>query len=476
MPENRIATVDTAYDIQADMPTPRIKLRSMIYDSTCVYTIVVKMNGVDVVSLNVSAMSTGSHDIDLPLTVQQRTSLLNALGITATFKTAALVLYTYSDDRTTLIGFSGVDVGVKTSMQYSAPTFTDFTFEDTDSAAQAIVHNNQIAIQHQSSINVNFSGIAPKDNARIANYTVAIGSVVVSQNVDIHATTPVTLNSLVFGVITEYSETMYIAVSVTDSRGYTVKKRKTITVVPYQIMTFNSWDLERFNQSTAIQAVISGAFPQLKYNNTVYYPPSQTATPSNTVINCRYREKYGSTWTSLNAIPVTLNSNNEFTFSTQNLIPAGLDDTKAYTIEFYATGAFNEYISFSVDISKGTPLIAFRENKIGVHTNSPTVELDIVGQVNMNGYGIMGYSGQISSTDDLDDIRTSGIFQCNSGDTTYNYPVNYGGILEVYRTPAFIVQRYIGVNNLCYYRMARYVNSAWAWESWRRFTAEIIST
>lgn len=465
MPTASMATLNSVEIVSADSSVPRIKADITVYDSACVYSIKLKSSGTVIISTNFSAMGKGKHRLDKSLTSSQRSSLLNAIGRNRKSITVTCELITYSSDRSENYGSTTLDVVIGTSADLSKPIFSDFTYEDTDNQALAVTNNNQIIIQNQSSLDVFFPSVTPRNGARIKNYSITLGQKTSTQTVSTQYEQPVTLSSMTFGTVSDYSENMTVKVTVTDTRGYSTSVTKPITVLKYQPVSFDSWNILRVNQSDVISVSFTGKFSPLIYEGTDYNPPQQ--------IYCKYCQKDTASWQNLGTLSITFETDGSFSYSNVNLV--SLDVTKSYTVRFYTSDVFHNQIGVDLTVGKATPTIALREGKVGINKISPQCELDVSGVVNMNGFCIQGYVGILSGSTDLNTITDPGIYVVYSGSTQNHCPSNARGILEVLRAPNFVVHRYISNSSITNVYVRSWFgldesSSSSTWTAWNKLT------
>lgn len=103
-------------------------------------------------------------------------------------------------------------------------------------------------------------------------------------------------------------------------------------------------------------------------------------------------------------------------------------------------------------ISLYPPDSQFHNEKIRMLQNvKMDQDLNVAGDITMNGVGVMGLKAVLTSAEDLNDITDQGIYyqpRSAQATTAHNYPVRYAGYLEVitaaglYGSSAEIIQRY----------------------------------
>lgn len=109
----------------------------------------------------------------------------------------------------------------------SNPTFSEFTYQDTNSKTIALTGNNQILINNFSNIKAIISAAnkaTPKNYATMKSYKLACGTKNISKDYSSSSDVEMSLNSIDSSTITVYA---------TDSRGNSTSKSKTATYKNY---------------------------------------------------------------------------------------------------------------------------------------------------------------------------------------------------------------------------------------------------
>lgn len=149
------------------------------------------------------------------------------------------------------------------------------------------------------------------------------------------------------------------------------------------------------------------------------------------------------------------------------IIENGLNPDYSYYVDFMAYDKLsNDTIQFVV--RQGIPLLSYRKKKVGINNPNPSCALDVNGDIAMNGFGIMGYLGELSATTNLNDVTESGIYLQDltvQATQELNYPKYIAGILEVINNSRdYVIQRYTSYVGDAIYVRARYHGS---WYGWR---------
>jgi hypothetical protein len=266
-------------------------------------------------------------------------------------------------------------VNARTYLREANPTFSDFTFEDSDAATAAITGNNQVLVKGKSTLKVDVSSankmVAIK-GASPVRYAMSYEGK--SEQVAYHASNTVTAS------FTNPQQTGNRTVTVTafDSRNNATSVSKSLTVYDYAAPVINTKLIREnnFGSDTTIQ--INGT-----------YSPLTIGTPKNTLtvgsLEYRYKEEYGSfgSWVTRT---FTANSTTGTFTSTDTVV--SLDNTKKYEFEFRITDSFGTVkTTDSVDV--GTPIMFIGENSgtgaIGINKMPENGALDVDGDIYSNG-------------------------------------------------------------------------------------------
>ena len=219
--------------LTADNATAKITLSATVYDTSYKHKLVLKDGGTTVLTLTGLSLSNGSNTITL--TAAQRSSILADMAAKKSF-TGTFELSTFSGS--SQIGSTSTKTAtVQTTAANSAPTFSGFTYKDTNTTAAGVTGNNQILIQSVSTLQVTASAATAKNGATISSYSVSAGGSTASS-------TTVTLN--VGKIYT--SGTVPIIVTAIDSRGYTSSATVNITVIAYESIDITAATMRRVNE------------------------------------------------------------------------------------------------------------------------------------------------------------------------------------------------------------------------------------
>jgi hypothetical protein len=132
-------------------------------------------------------------------------------------------LYTYSSDGYTYIGSSWAEANITTSEYLSKPTIGIVDYYDGNPTTTSITGNNKILIQGFSNMYITSDSAIPKNWATIKSYTATLGNMTVSSS------GPNLLLDSIYA-----SGELTLAVTVTDSRGYSNSYYQVVTILPYE--------------------------------------------------------------------------------------------------------------------------------------------------------------------------------------------------------------------------------------------------
>ncbi len=404
--------------LTADNATAKITLSATVYDTSYKHKLVLKDGSTTVLTLTGLSLSNGSNTITL--TAAQRSSILADMAAKKSF-TGTFELSTFSGS--SQIGSTSTKKAtVQTTAANSAPTFSGFTYKDTNTTAAGVTGNNQILIQSVSTLQVIASAATAKNGATISSYSVSAGGSTASS-------TTVTLN--VGKIYT--SGTVPIIVTAIDSRGYTSSATVNITVIAYKSIDITTAIMRRVNEIEDVtQVTLEGDITPVKVNNV----------NKNTLrkLYYQYKRTDASAYSSLTDITSFATFNDSgFTFTSDEWL--SLDSNYSWYVRFYVYDNLTGDTA-TITVSQGTPLISFRRKKVGINKREPTQALDVDGNIAANGVIVLGYAGHVEG--DFNNYKNGGIFFAPTTSGISNAPPGGAGYLEVLSTTdGFnLIQRY----------------------------------
>ena len=235
------------------------------------------------------------------------------------------------------------------------PTFTDFTYKDTNTTVTNVIGTDQALVKGVSTLQATVSS----DNKMIANKKATAKNYVATID-DINMSKDYSDENIVFDLGTiKAAGTKRLNVRAYDSRNNSALVYKDITVYDYEapILNITSTRLNNFEDQTTL--TIDGSFSSLKINSV-----EKNALQS---VKYRYRE-VGGEWNAYVELTPTVNENN---FTCQDVI-LSLDNTNAYEFEVVATDKLSSTTrNSSVDV--GQSIFMISSNKKAVYINGQEV-------------------------------------------------------------------------------------------------------
>ena len=429
----------------ADAATAKITMSVTVYNTSYTHTLVIKNGSTTVLTITGLSLSNGSNTITL--TAAQRSTVLAAMSALKSF-TGTFTLTTYSG--TTQIGTaSSKTATVQTTSANSAPTFTAFTFEDSNATAVGVTGNNQILIQNISTLKLTLTAATAKNGATISSYSVVAGSKTASG----------TTTTITVGTIPD-SGTVPVIVTAIDSRGYTTAVTVNITVLEYEGINITEYTMRRVNEvEDTTQVTIGGDITPVTIGgvnkNSLRY------------LYYRYRKTSDNAYNSYKDITSSTEYDDSgFNFESDEWL--SLDADYSYYVQFLVTDKLTSD-TVTITVPQGTPLLALRRKKVGINKREPAAALDVDGSVMMNGFNVLGLVAALDGTEDLNNLVAGGIYtqalNANAS-TDKHYPKAIAGFLEVMANPSgYIMQRYTAYDNSAVYVRTRYNNTWYAWKS-----------
>ena len=411
--------------LTADNATAKITLSATVYDTSYKHKLVLKDGGTTVLTLTELSLSNGSNTITI--TAAQRSSILADMAAKKSF-TGTFELSTFSGS--SQIGSTSTKTAtVQTTAANSAPTFSGFTYKDTNTTAAGVTGNNQVLIQSVSTLQVTASAATAKNGATISSYSVSAGGSTASS-------TTVTLN--VGKIYT--SGTVPIIVTAIDSRGYTSSATVNITVIAYESIDITTAIMRRVNEVEDVtQVTLEGDITPVKVNNV----------NKNTLrkLYYQYKRTDASSYSSLTDITSFATfTDSGFTFTSDEWL--SLDANYSWYVRFYVYDNLTGD-AVTITVSQGTPLISFRRKKVGINKREPAQALDVDGNIAANGVIVLGYVGHVEG--DFNNYKNGGIFFAPTTSGISNAPPGGAGYLEVLSTTdGFnLIQRYTATAEGC---------------------------
>lgn len=339
--------------------TANLSFSLIAYDTSYTHTLTILQGSSTLVTVTgITVPVTGSQVKTISLLAVQRSAIMNAMPSAAsaafTFK-----LSTYGG--ATLIGTSEISGNAVLSAAYSGPSFSNaagWTYQDSNSTVVSnISGSNQQLVQTISTLAITaYSGNA-QNGATISRYEVsALGKVVASSS-----------TSLAYGSIAGAGSVDFI-VRVYDSRGFSAVVTKTLTVWAWANAVAVTESVKRVNGVEAnVVCQLAGTYAVI--GNNAFYG-----------IQYRYKQTSSGTWGSWTAFNSNYWSASAGAWSLDNTLgPISLNVDNSYNLEIRYADKMQLWVVEAFIIPKGTPLVTFKNNKVGILNPDPQFALDITG-------------------------------------------------------------------------------------------------
>ena len=272
------------------------------------------------------------------------------------------------------------------------PTFTDFTYFDSNGTTKAITGNDQVFIQGQSQLSVKIAKekkAEAKKYATMTKYLASAFGVSITKNYSANSDVQIDIGTV------NASTNQIVGVSAIDSREFTTTKTKNITVIPYSRPTINVSARRKGNFENETIAKISGNITSLKIGNI----------EKNGVLSlkCRSKSSMDSDFGPAQNIPFTLDS--DMTLRVPDFHIA-LDNTLKHTLEFEITDKLSS-VKVYVEIDVGIPIFRISTKTKKLYNNEERVltEKDTIPANKIDGPVLVKYSKTPVPFGILDDGR-----------------------------------------------------------------------
>lgn len=263
------------------------------------------------------------------------------------------------------------------SVTNSNPTFSNFTYKDTNATTVALTGNNQILVKGYSNVSATISTAnkaVAKNSATMKTYKLVCGSK--STNTKAYSSTADvtldTINSINSGTLIAYA---------TDSRGNSKSVTKNATYKQYSDLVIKSFTATRSNNGVG-QAVT------LKFSGTYWANSFGKVTNAITSVKYFYKVSSASSWqTGATTLTYTAsNGNFSGSLSVQGDLGAnGFDVSKSFNIRLQVTDKLVTK-TYDITLGSGTPAIAIYKNKVAIgqkYDPSVNAKLQVAGGINI---------------------------------------------------------------------------------------------
>ena len=266
----------------------------------------------------------------------------------------------------------------KFSVTNSNPTFSNFTYQDTDTTVTALTGNNQTIVKGYSNVQgiVSTANKATaKNSATMSKYRLSIGEATAEVAYSSSAQVTTTIAN-----VSSNSFTMYAI----DSRGNSTSKTITAaTYINYSPIKINSISAVRTNSVTSETT--------LKFSGYVWNGSFGSVT--NSIVTCyyRYRLSTSSTWTTGATTITPTKSGTSFSFSgiiAGDLGATGFDIDNSYVIQVIVADKLsgNSSNPATFTLGPGTPAMAIYKNNVAVGQRYDT---SAGGKLQVNGTSLL---------------------------------------------------------------------------------------
>lgn len=238
------------------------------------------------------------------------------------------------------------------------PTFTDFTYFDSNTTTKAITGNDQVFIQGQSRLSVKIAKekkAEAKKYATMTKYLASAFGVSITKNYSATSDVQIDISAV------NASTNQVVSVSAIDSREFSTTKTKNITVIPYSRPVLNVSAGRKGNFENETIAKISGNIASLKIGNT----------EKNSVLSlkCRTKSSTDSDFGPAQNIPFTLGSDMILRVPDFHI---ALDNTLKHTLEFEVIDKLSS-VKVYVEIDVGVPIFRISTKTKRLYNNEERI-------------------------------------------------------------------------------------------------------
>jgi len=236
------------------------------------------------------------------------------------------------------------------------PTFSNFTYKDTNTTVTNVTGNNQVLVKGLSNLQVDITSankMVAQNSASGKNYVLAIANL--SKTID-YSTSDLNIS---MGVVTS-SGTQRLNVRAYDTRSLSTLAYKDITVYDYfkPVINASITRLNNFEAQTTLK--VSGTYTKLAINNV----------NKNTITNVQYRyRETGGTWSSWTTLTTTVNNG---TFTCSDVI-LSLDNTKSFEFQIQATDKLQQTTTENGSLDIGEAIFFISTNNKACYINGQEI-------------------------------------------------------------------------------------------------------
>ena len=285
------------------------------------------------------------------------TAIYNAMKNTAS-ATISVKCITYS--RGANIGNTTKTGTIKIDSSGNEPTFTNWTYKNSNSISNKVLGTDQVMLQNRNSIVITCGSATAKNQASISKYQVVV-------NNSIYETTDTSKREITIPNLNLSGNVLFQARAI-DSRGFITTVEKTLVFIAYNEPTIPEISLSRKNNyDEESKLKLSGSIALVRYNN-------QNKNDIG-VFKYRYKDNTTSTYSNwvdilTSTIPDTAQKfrydNSTGNFNLDETEIGNFDKDKTYQFEFIIRDKVGEY-QFTGLLINGLPLMALRKRKVGIN-------------------------------------------------------------------------------------------------------------
>ncbi len=270
----------------------------------------------------------------------------------------------------------------------SNPTFSNFTYQDTNTTITALTGNNQILVSGYSNIKATISTAnkaTAKNIATMKSYKLLIGTKNTTANYNASADVNMSINQVNNNVIDLYA---------IDSRGNSTKVSKTATIKKYSNIKIKSLSATRQNNI--------GTITTLKFEGEFWN--ASFGSVANAITSCKYKYKTtsSSTWIDGKTTLTYTISGNKITGSLNIQGDAGTDGfsvANSFDIQLILADKLSS-ATYNIILSSGNPALAIYKNNVAIgqqYNTSEGSKFQVNGDISLtnraNGININGHKG-----------------------------------------------------------------------------------
>lgn len=260
----------------------------------------------------------------------------------------------------------------------SNPTFSNFTYQDTNTTITALTGNNQILVSGYSNIKATISTAnkaTAKNSATMKSYKLLVGTKNTTANYNSSADVNMSINQVNNNVIDLYA---------IDSRGNGTKVSKTATIKKYSNIKIKSLSATRQNNI--------GTITTLKFEGEFWN--ASFGSVANAITSCKYKYKTtsSSSWVDGKTTLTYTISGNKITGSLNIQGDAGTDGfsvANSFDIQLVLADKLSS-ATYNIILTSGNPAIAVYKNNVAIGQQYDTREgskLQVNGKINATGLG-----------------------------------------------------------------------------------------